>query len=225
LAEWILALPAGPGAELLPPMTLDEAYGRYDAVVDHMFGATLGRVPMPGPLRRLLRRPFRQAVVEDFLRDCRTRGLQTVGYPELRNWLLARGLPYLLAPFRGQLRLWRVVTRGLAGLALAFTLGLALLAGRLEPGSTVTAISGAVALGVLVTGLTRASGHISPLRWRVGMTALAACLGLWPQIYFRLWPLDLGMVWILVFALTFVSVRWSLRQALLGADPPTAVLV
>jgi hypothetical protein len=222
LAEWLLALPAGPGSEVLPPMPLEEARATYDRILDAMFDSTLGRVPLPGPVRRLLRRPFRQAVVEDFLEDCHRRELESVGYPELRNWLLARGLPWLMAPFRCQLRLWRALSRGVAGLALAVTLGLALLAGRMEPRATIMVLSFTLALATLVAAFTTAGRHASPFRWRLGMAALAACLGLWPWVYLRLWPLAPGLLWIPVVAVTLVTVRWALRQAFLRADPPSA---
>jgi hypothetical protein len=99
-----------------PSLPLQQVRERYDQVTDQMFAGTLGRLPLPHFLERFVRARFRQAIIEDFLGDCERRGVTTIGFPELRQWLVTKGVPLVTAPTRGQLRTWRFLL--LAGLSL-----------------------------------------------------------------------------------------------------------
>lgn len=112
-----------------PSLPLQQVRERYEQVMDQMYASTLGRVPLPGFLERFLRACFRQAIVDDFLTDCERRGVTAIGFPELRQWLVTKGLPLVTAPVHGQLRMCRLVLLG--GLSLLAVLPFALsLVGR-----------------------------------------------------------------------------------------------
>jgi hypothetical protein len=110
-----------------PSFPLQQVRERYEQVMDQMYAGTLGRVPLPRFLERFVRARFHQAIIDDFLTDCQRRGVTAIGFPELRQGLVTKGLPLVTAPIHGQLRLWRLLLVGGLGLlaVLPFALGLA----------------------------------------------------------------------------------------------------
>ncbi|HSD49849.1 MAG TPA: hypothetical protein VLG48_00465 [Candidatus Methylomirabilis sp.] len=112
-----------------PSLPLQQVRERYEQVMDQMYAGTLGRMRLPGFLERFVRSRLRQAIIEDFLADCQRRGMTTVGFPELRQWLVTKGLPLVTAPVHTQLGMGRLVLLG--GLSLLAVLPFALrLVGR-----------------------------------------------------------------------------------------------
>lgn len=94
---------------LVPSMPLAQLRISYDASLDSLVEQTLGRVRVPRFLRRFVRSRMRQQVVEQFIAECESRGRETVGFAEVRDWLIARGVPLALAPARAKVKLWRIV--------------------------------------------------------------------------------------------------------------------
>jgi hypothetical protein len=94
--------------KLFPTMPLDDLRGRYDGVVQRAFDESIGRVPMPGFIRRFIRARFGPELVQDFMAECDRSATTTVKFPQLRDWMLARGIPYALAPLSMQARMWRI---------------------------------------------------------------------------------------------------------------------
>jgi len=216
---WILALPTDWGRDLLPEVPLDELEGRYDETLDRVTDATLGRLPVPRLVRRMAKSRLRQALLDDFLATCRERGVTVVGHGELRNWLLTRGLAYALEPARAQLRVWRAVTLGGLGLAALIAVAIAVLGGMASPVTVVLIAFALTGAGILVWGLPRARERERPAQWRVGIVTLALSATGWPALYVLLWPADLGLVWLVVVALTLVTVRWGFERAFVRGGP------
>jgi hypothetical protein len=85
-----------------------------------------GRIRLPPPARRFIRSRLRQAVVDDFLATCEQRGAATVGFVELRDWFLGRGLDFLAAPIRAKVRVWQILIGTVVALIFAGALLLAI---------------------------------------------------------------------------------------------------
>jgi hypothetical protein len=100
---------ASRGESHFPRMPLQELHAIYEQLLDKMFAETIGRVPLPGWLKRFLRRRLRQAAVEDFLADCKERGVAAVGAPEVGNWIARKGVGLALKPAHMQLRTLRLI--------------------------------------------------------------------------------------------------------------------
>lgn len=216
----ILGLAADEGARLVPSVPLVELRARYEAILDRMVDEMLGRLHLPAPLRRLLRRSLRQAPAEAFLGDCEARGLERVGFTEVRNWTVAAALPRALAPARAQARAWRLLACGVAAALLALAVTVSLLARAVDPAAVVLGFFAAAGATVLVAGLAREHRHPRPWKWRLGILVLAAGTAGWPWLYSRLWPMDLGAAWIVVVAVTVWTLKWGAAQALVEADRP-----
>jgi hypothetical protein len=128
LRDGLLGMDAGAGARVFPARRLADVRSGYEAILDAVTHSMFDRVPVPGWVHRLARRGLRQAPIEDFLAGCEARGVGEVGFTEIRNWAVAKGVPFALAPVRAKLRALHVLGLGIAAaaLALALLLGLAL---------------------------------------------------------------------------------------------------
>jgi hypothetical protein len=97
-------------------MSIDEAQEHYTAILDRILGQTLGYIPLPAWLERLIRTSIHDAFVADFITMCRERGLSRIPTQEFRNWILARGTTFALATVHDQITIWQYALFGLAGL-------------------------------------------------------------------------------------------------------------
>jgi hypothetical protein len=215
---WIAGLSTERGRALFPSVPRERLSGDYGRVLDAVADATVGRLPLPGFAARLARSRLRVALLEDFLASCRDAGAPEVGYPELRTWLLRRGLPYLVAPLQNPLRIWRGIVLGTLALLVTLALGIAAL-GDLAGATTVVLAIFALTGAVIALSGVRASGRrVAPLQWRIGMLTLGAQVAAWPALGHALRGHDLGMAWILVVVAALLGLSWSVRR-LIAAGP------
>ncbi|MEW5979510.1 MAG: hypothetical protein AB1898_27250 [Acidobacteriota bacterium] len=96
----------------VPTLSLSRLQDSYQQVTEQIFNQTVGRLPLPGVLRRFFQRRLRQELVDDFLEFCQRRGSDTVGAREFKDWFLEKGLPLVMTPPSLQLQLWRWVVVG-----------------------------------------------------------------------------------------------------------------
>jgi hypothetical protein len=204
---------------LLPSVPLSALEADYARVLDATVDGTLGRLPLPARLRRFVRARMRPPLVDDFLETARRTGRTSAGFPELRDWLLLRGLPWVTAPLLGPLRVWRsILAGGLLTLA-ALPLAVAVAAGLVGARVAVIGTCSLAALVTLLLGLRVELRGRDPRIWRRGIVTLAVQMVVWPGVWSALWGTRLGAVWIPMFVVTLLGVRWSLRQAFVRAGP------
>jgi hypothetical protein len=96
--------------------TLDEARVRYATLVDRLLNQVLGYLPLPGWLDGKLRSWIQDAIVTEFITQCRDRGMTSIPPQEFRNWLLAQGATLALSPLHDQVSLWQYVVFGVIAL-------------------------------------------------------------------------------------------------------------
>lgn len=205
-------------AQAFPAVPIEKLRTDYERLLDATVEQMVGRLPVPGLLRRFLRTTLRQAFVEDFLVQCESSGATTVGFPQVRDWLARRGFPLLTAPLRANIKLWRLLVLGVAGIIVVSTVGLAAGLTASQARVLVPAAFAALGIAVLLFGLPQAEERASPGRWRLGVVVVAASLALWPLVFVRLWDLDLGAVWALTLVASLGGVAWGLRLALVEAN-------
>jgi hypothetical protein len=112
LRVWLPKLPSSQFEETLPTLPIHELRSRYEQVIERVVPTTVRRIRLPGFVHRYFRARLRYALIEDFLTECERRGAETVGFVEVRDWLLSRGLTLATAPVHAQLRMWRPILRG-----------------------------------------------------------------------------------------------------------------
>jgi hypothetical protein len=122
LRLWLPQLPSSRFEEALPTLPIHELRSRYDQIIERAIPTTVRRIRLPGFVHRYFRARLRYALIEDFLIDCERRGAETVGFVEVRDWLLSRGLTLATAPVHAQLRTWRLIQRGVLVLVAAVPL-------------------------------------------------------------------------------------------------------
>jgi hypothetical protein len=205
---------------LVPRVPLEEARATYERTLDDVVDRAVVGVRLPRPIRALLRRRLRQEAIEAFLAECEARGATSVGFGELRDWLVSVGMPMVTAPARAQLRSTRLLVAGAGSVLMAITVVLAL--PHLWPALLAGLPTGLAALGALTigVGLPGARAYERPWRRRLGVLVLGASLALWPIVWIRLAAADLGMVWIVVFAATVASLGYGFRMAFVEANRP-----
>lgn len=128
LARWLASIDPGEGRALVPPVEVAALRGGYETTLDRLVDASIGRLPLPDFVFRFARERFRHYFVEDFLADFDEAGVTTIRFPELRDWAIARGVPYATAPVHLRLSLARRLVRGLGVLVAGGVLGWAVLA-------------------------------------------------------------------------------------------------
>lgn len=218
LRQRILALAARDDGRLFPAVATAEARGRYEAVLDRMIDEMLGRVRVPRFVRRLLRRGLEQSMVEEFLADCERRGVASIGVTEVRNWAIASGLPRALAPIRGQITIWRIVSLGPPALIVSLLLLLSLIGTGVPPLHVIGAACGVLGFAILAAGHVGARTQPHPMRRRIGLGAVGVVIALSPWIWAALLPGGtLGRAF-LVFAVTLILIIEGLRMAFVSAN-------
>jgi hypothetical protein len=207
---------------LVPEIPVDQLHAKYDRILEEVVEQTFGRVRAPRLLRRLLEERMRQAAVDAFLADCSERGVETVGFGEMRDWLVRRGVPLATAPARMSIRFWRYVLLTAWLVVLGATVALALPSTWPSIAAAVPALSVGLGLLTLVIGLPRARLHQNAWRWRLGILVLGVSVGGWPTVYTRLAgaEVELGLVWLVVLTATVASFTYGMRQAFIEADRP-----
>jgi hypothetical protein len=128
LHSWLQQLPASSRDSVEPPLSLKEIRSHYDELLDQALTTTLGRIPLPGLLDRLIRSQMQQAIIGDFMASLEQRGLSTVGPQAFRNWLLTKGVSLGLEPAYDQLSFWQYVIVAALALFLVALVGLSTLA-------------------------------------------------------------------------------------------------
>lgn len=124
LRWWFHQLPPGSQDQDQPPRSIQEVRSQYESIMGQALAATIGRVPLPGFLFRLIRSKMEQAILDDFIASLERRGVSHVGSHEFRNWMLTKGLSLGLEPTYNQLSFWRYIIMGLLGIFLAGSLGI-----------------------------------------------------------------------------------------------------
>lgn len=211
---------AADDARLFPSVPTPEARARYDAVLDHTVDEMLGRVRVPGVIRRLIRRGLEASLIEDFLADCERRGIATIGAAEVRNWTIASGLPHALAPVRGQIRVWRVISLGPPVLLTLLLLLVSLIGTTVPPVLILRSVCAVLGAGVLVAGYVGARTHRRPGRWFAGLATAGLTVAAAPWVYGFLLPGGIGVAWLAGIGLTLLLIAAGLRTAFVSADRP-----
>jgi hypothetical protein len=218
LRQRMLSLAAKDDGRLFPAVATSDARARYEAVLDRMIDEMLGRVRVPRFVRRLLRRGLERSMVEEFLADCERRGVAAIGATEVRNWAIANGLPRALAPIRGQITIWRIVSLGPPALIVSLLLLLSLIGTSAAPVHVVGAACGVLGFAVLAAGHAGARAQAHPMKWRIGLGTVGLTIALSPWIWAALLPGGpLGRAF-LVFAVTAIPLVEGLRMAFVSAS-------
>ncbi len=220
LRAWLDRVDRTEGDRLFPAVETGRLREGYDRTVDALFEQSIGRIPMPRFARRLARDRFRRALLEDFLTDCEQRGVTSVGFTEVRDFMVKSALPVVTRPAHMQIRTWTVLAAGLLGACLVAPVAIGLLARSGDPRAILVAICGTAAVLMLGIGLPRAGRHTRPWRYRAGLLVIAGGLVLWPLAWLELWAADIGMAWILVLTATVWTFHRGVRLVLLDADRP-----
>ena len=218
IRNWLETLPPGHGDSLFPSVDLQELRSGYEKASENLYRSTVGRIPLPGFARRSVESRFRHVLLDNFLADCAERGLTRVGFVELRDFMLRKALPMVTRPAHAQFRIWTLLLLAVLGAGVAVPVVIGALGGDVELRVLIPGMFGGVGLLVLAIGLPRASTHASPWRYRLGIVLLSAGLIVWPLVWIALWPLDLGMAWIAVLAVTMWTLSRAARLAFLEAD-------
>lgn len=108
LPPWLDEVAESLGPDPFPSMPLAELRAHHDRALDQMIASTVGAVRAPGFVQRAIRRRLQDARIEDLLSFCEGRGATEVGFPEVRSWLVTKGLPLLTGPTRRQVLVVRV---------------------------------------------------------------------------------------------------------------------
>lgn len=124
LRWWFHQLPPGSQVQDQPPRSIQEVRSQYESIMGQALASTIGRVPFPGFLFRLIRSKMEQVILDDFIASLEQRGVSHVGSHKFRNWMLTKGLSLGLEPTYDQLSFWRYVIVGLLGIFLAGSLGI-----------------------------------------------------------------------------------------------------
>ena len=111
------------GLRRLPPLTetsvdppsLDEAHARYTDILNGVLNQTVGYLPLPAWLERLIRGSIHDALVADFITMCRERGLTRIPPQEFRNWVFAKGATFALSTVHDQIAVWQYILFALTG--------------------------------------------------------------------------------------------------------------
>jgi hypothetical protein len=107
-----------------PHFSLNDGRARFTLLLDEALTKTVGRLPLPAFLDRLIRTKMEDAIVNSFITSLEQRGQASIGPQEFRNWLLAKGISLGLQQVYDQLAFWRYLTIGLLGLILIGLIGI-----------------------------------------------------------------------------------------------------
>lgn len=110
------------------PFSRNDLSSRTREIADRIVARTVGRIPFPNLILRLLSSQVCKVLFDDFLTDCERRGVNVIRYAEVRAWLLARGLAMATAPLLAKLFLVRWLIIGSLALLAATVVLLALAA-------------------------------------------------------------------------------------------------
>jgi hypothetical protein len=109
LGRWLARLPATRFEGSLPAISVAALRGRYRWTVERLYGATVARLGLPAWIARRLRAAFRFRRAEGLLPECERTGAEVIGFPQVRDWLLSRGISLGFQPVRSRLRMTRQV--------------------------------------------------------------------------------------------------------------------
>jgi hypothetical protein len=109
LRSYFHRAPPGSAEEESAHPSLNEGRAHYTMLLDQALAKTIGFLPLPGFLDRLIRTNMQDAIVSDFISSLEQRGLSSIGPQEFRNWLLTNGLSLGLQPVYDQLSFWQSV--------------------------------------------------------------------------------------------------------------------
>lgn len=115
LRAWFERVPAEEQERLLPSVPTERLRANYEGTVEAIFDQSVGRLPLPGPARRFVRARFGHELAERFISDFERKGTPTVGFGELRDWLLVEGWSFATRPARFKIKFWRVLAVGVLG--------------------------------------------------------------------------------------------------------------
>lgn len=218
LRQRVMSLAAKDEGRLFPAVATSEARAKYEAILDRMVDEMLGRVRVPRSVRRLLRRGLEQAMVEEFLADCERRGVASIGATEVRNWAIANGLPRALAPIRGQITIWRIISLGPPALVVSLLVLLSLVGTSVPPLSVVGGVCGVLGAGILAAGHVGARTHARPMRWRIGLGLVGVTVAAAPWAWAMVLPGATAGTAFLVVAVTVIALVEGLRTAFVSAN-------
>jgi hypothetical protein len=94
-----------------PPFSMQDLPARTRDLADRIVASTLGRIPLPDLIVRLVSAQVCKVLFDDFLTDCERRGLTVIRFGDVRAWLLSRGLALSTAPLLAKLFLvqWLII--------------------------------------------------------------------------------------------------------------------
>ncbi|MCI0588994.1 MAG: hypothetical protein L0323_19400 [Planctomycetes bacterium] len=101
---------------VFPSAKVRDLRERAEAIVERVIAEVAGLFSIPSRYGPQLRRPLR-GLFDRLLADCDRRGVAEVGPPEVREWLVSKGLALATAPLFAGLRTGRRVVFGLLALA------------------------------------------------------------------------------------------------------------
>ena len=107
-----------------PHFSLNDGRAQFTLLLDNAITKTVGRLPLPAFLDRLIRTKMQDVIVSDFIASLEQRGLSSIRPQEFRNWLLTKGVSLGLQPVYDQMAFWRFLTIGLLGLLLIGFIGI-----------------------------------------------------------------------------------------------------
>ena len=120
---WLERQAGAPDDPSFASFSRDELSSRTREIADRIVARTVGRIPLPNLVLRLLSSQVCKVLFDDFLTDCERRGVTVVRFGEVRAWLLSRGLALATAPLLAKLFLVRwLIVGALALLAVAVLL-------------------------------------------------------------------------------------------------------
>ncbi|WP_455378934.1 hypothetical protein [Petrachloros mirabilis] len=127
LRMWFQQLPPMPREADQAPRSLQEIRQQYESTMGKAADSTIGRIPIPGFLDRLIRSALRKTVVDDFINSLEEQGVSHANSQEFRNWVLTKGLALGLQPAYDQFAFWRYVIITLLVVFLVGSAGIAFL--------------------------------------------------------------------------------------------------
>ncbi len=95
-----------------PPFSRDDLSSRTREFADRIVALTVGRIPLPNLVVRLISSRVCKVLFDEFLTDCERRGVTVIRFAEVRAWLLSRGLALATAPLLTKLFLIRWIILG-----------------------------------------------------------------------------------------------------------------
>ena len=107
LCRWLERLPEAAFEQSVPAIAVAEFRGRYQLTTERLYGGTIARLRLPAWIATRIRGMFRLRLAEDLLAECGRTGADTIGFAQVRAWLVTSGVSLGFQTVRRQLRIAR----------------------------------------------------------------------------------------------------------------------